>query len=202
MLYDVSRAGPRRPMLDPPVCSRAARRPSAYVVRVGRDADASAASRGGTPRSSAGSRRDGYRTGNHVTPKLAGFADREVAVRFVLDRCVIPDEDVVWAPRVGVSRRRALDMILQPAQKGPAVGFGHSFDMCGPVEVDVERGCPGDRMSRARWDVRRRRAVRTALRRTLVAGTPRGCCRCSRRVSRAVRSSAPVRGDGMPRACR
>ena len=75
---------------------------------------------------------------------------------------------------MGVVGGVALGPVLQGLQQRTAVDDGHALDVTGPVEIEVQRRVPGDRVS--------------AHDRVGHVGEPlgRAACRCSRRKRPAV----------------
>ena len=66
---------------------------------------------------------------DHVAPDPTWFAYCEVPAGFVLNRSVVPDEDVVLAPCVRVPRCSRLGVILQPLQQFTTLVFAHVLDV-------------------------------------------------------------------------
>src|SRR5262245_43170124 len=56
---------------------------------------------------------DGLRTRDHEAPEEARLAHWKVATGSVLHRCVVPDQDVVRPPRMGVAGSVPLRVVLQ-----------------------------------------------------------------------------------------
>src|SRR5260221_3105647 len=72
---------------------------------------------------------------DHESPEVAGLADGKVAGSLVLDRRVVPDQDVVRAPAVRVTGSVLLGMVLELLQERSSVWDGHSFDLLGPIQI-------------------------------------------------------------------
>ena len=61
--------------------------------------------------------------------KRRGLADGKIATRLVLDRRVVPHDDVVGLPRVRVLRRACLRVVLQRLQQRPPFVVRHTVDV-------------------------------------------------------------------------
>ena len=94
----------------------------------------------------------GHSALNHVPPKQSRLTHRKITARAVLDRGVVPHEDVMVLPSMRVGRSLLLGVFLEGPQQLASFILRHSFDRACPVQVDIERRgsgnrvCPHDRM--------------------------------------------------------